>query len=143
MDASRDTIIGMFQSSIFALTFESEDILGYRSHTDTLRAFTVDLRTLTIEYEVTQEGKPTKRHIEYSPGMAQLIKKLPLTADAFDLKFQGLRLASCGVSVTGSRDRLPCAAAHDPWDTSNYFDETPIQRPRQKSYFRLAEEKVE
>ena len=62
MKTPHEMIITMFQRSVFALTFETDDILGYRSgpQGEVLRALSIDLKRRTVEYELTQRGLPTK-----------------------------------------------------------------------------------
>jgi hypothetical protein len=89
-----EIIIEVLQPSVFALTFETDDVIGYRSNEEAkvLRALSINLKRQTVEYELTQRGLSVTRRVEYSPSPEILIEKLPLTAAAFDLKFQGLRL---------------------------------------------------
>jgi hypothetical protein len=141
MKTSRELIIEMFQRSVFALTFETEDVLGYRSsqETDVLRALSINLRQQTVEYELTRRGLPARRRVEYSPSLENLMTKLPLTADAFDLKFEGLRLTEQGVSVA---ERKSLAEGEDPWDMTNYFDKSRIKKLQKKTRLQLVEEKL-
>ena len=141
MDTSRELIIEMFQSSVFALIFETDDVLGYRlgQETDVLRALSINLTQRTLEYELTQKGLPARRRVEYSPTLEILITKLPLTADAFDLKFQGLRLTEQGVSAA---ERKSLAEGEDPWDMTSYFNKSPSEKPQKKTPLRLIDEKL-
>jgi hypothetical protein len=68
MKTSRELIIKMFQCSVFALTFETDDVLGYRSsqETDVLRALSINLRQQTVEYELTQKRLPARVHCTLS-----------------------------------------------------------------------------
>jgi hypothetical protein len=141
MKTSRELIIEMLEGSSFALTFETDDVLGYRSSlaTGVTRAFSINLTQQTVEYELSQKGVPTRRRIEYSPTLAILTKKLPLTLDAFDLKFQGLKLTEQGVSVA---ERASLAHGDDPWDMTNYFDKPRAEELRKKASLTLADEKL-
>ena len=140
MKTSRELIIEMFQRSVFTLIFETDDVLGYRSsqETDVLRALSINLTQRTVEYELTQKGLPARRRVEYSPSLENLMTKLPLTADAFDLKFQGLRLTEQGVSVA---ERKSLAEGEDPWDLTNYFDKSRSEKPQKKTRLQLMDEK--
>lgn len=142
MDTPRELIIKALQGSVFVLTFETDDALGYRSsqQADALRAFSINLKQQTVEYELTQKGRPVRRRIEYSPSLAILKNKLPLTTAAFDLKFQGLRLTEQGVSVA---ERVSLAENRDPWDTANCFDKSRTQKLKEGTSLRLADEKLE
>ena len=142
MNTSRELIIEMFQRSVFVLTFETDDVLGYRSsqETEVLRALSINLTQQTVEYELNQKGLPTRRRVEYSPSLENLITKLPLTADAFDLKFQGLRLTEQGVSVA---ERKSLAEGQDPWDMTSYFDKSHSEKLQKKTRLQLVEEKLE
>jgi len=133
-------IVEMFQRSAFGLTFETEDILGYRLQSEVLRALSIDLKKQTVEYEITQKGLPTKRRTEYSPNLNELIKKLPLTTDAFDGKFQGLRISEHGVSVANPKQCVPRSREDDPWDMTSYFDNTNTGKFKNKSGLKLADE---
>ena len=139
MNTPRDLIIEALRGSVFALIFDTDDVLGYRSSREAkmLRAFSIDLKQQTVEYELTQRGLPVRRRIEYSPSLAILKNKLPLTTAAFDLKFEGLRLTEQGVSVA---ERVSLAKDQDPWDTANYFDKPGTQEPKEKTGLRLADE---
>ena len=141
MKTSRELIIEMFQRSVFALTFETEDVIGYRSsqETDMVRAFSINLTQQTVEYELTQKGLPTRRRVEYPPSLENLMTKLPLTADAFDLKFHGLRLTEQGISVA---ERKSLAEGQDPWDLTNYFDKSSTEKPQKKTRLQLMDEKL-
>ena len=141
MNTSRELIIEMFQRSVFALIFETNDVLGYRSNreTDVLRALSINLPQRPVEYELTQKGLLVRRRVEYSPSLENLMTKLPLTADAFDLKFQGLRLTEQGVSVA---ERKSLAEGHDPWDLTNYFGKSRTEKPQKKTRLQLVEEKL-
>jgi hypothetical protein len=136
-----EIIIEMFQGTVFTLTFESEDIMGFRSssETDTLRAFSINLRRQTVEYELKEKGAPVRHRIEYSPGLELLIKKLPLTSHAFDLKFQGMRLTEHGVSVA---ERVSLAENDDPWDMTSYFERSRAGKLREKTDRRLVNKKL-
>jgi len=142
MNTPRELIIQALQGSVFVLTFETDDALGYRSsrQAEVLRAFSIDLKQQTVEYELTQKGRPIRRRIEYSPSLAILKNKLPLTTSAFDLKFQGLRLTEQGVSAA---ERVSLAQTKDPWDTANCFDKSRTQKLKEKTSLRLADEELE
>ncbi len=142
MNTPRELIIEALQGSVFVLTFETDDALGYRSsqETDVLRALSINLKQHIVEYELTQRGRLVRRRIEYSPSLAILKNKLPLTTCAFDLKFQGLRLTEQGVSVA---ERLSLAENRDPWDTANCFDKSRTQKSKENTSLRLVDEKLE
>jgi hypothetical protein len=133
MKTPHEMIITMFQRSVFALTFETDDILGYRSgpQGEVLRAFSIDLKRRTVEYELTQRGLPTKRRVEHSPNLAHLVEKLPLTADSFDLKFQGLKLSEEGAANAQTRD---------PWDLTRYHEKSRTEEPQGKTGLKLVDE---
>jgi hypothetical protein len=136
-------IMTMFQRSVFALTFETDEVLGYRSgpQGEVLRALSIDLKRRTVEYELTQRGLPTKRRVEYSPDLTRLVEKLPLTVDSFDLKFQGLKLAEGGAVVGRERGRVPLDKTKDPWDLTNYYEESRTPEPQEKRGLKLVDEK--
>lgn len=142
MNTPRELIIDVLQGSVFVLTFETDDALGYRSsqETDVLRALSINLKQHTVEYELTLRGRLVRRRIEYSPSLAILKNKLPLTTCAFDLKFQGLRLTEQGVSVA---ERVSLAENRDPWDTANCFDKSRTQKSKEDTSLRLVDEKLE
>ncbi len=133
-------IVDLFQRSVFGLAFEAEDFLGYRSQSEALRALSIDLKRQTVEYELTEKGTPTKRRTEYSPSMAQLIKKLPLTAKEFDLKFEGLRITELGATSTEKEGRVPRHRREDPWDMTSYFDKSEAEKLKKRSNLRLSED---
>ena len=136
-----EIIIEMFQGTVFTLIFESEDIMGFRSSSEVgvLRAFSIDLKQQTVEYELKEKGVPLRRRIEYSPGLQQLIKKLPITSHAFDLKFQGMRLTEHGVSVA---ERVSLANNGDPWDRTRYFDKSRSEKLTEKTDRRPVNKKL-
>jgi hypothetical protein len=136
-------IITMFQRSVFALTFETDDILGYRSgpQGEVLRALSIDLKRRTVEYELTQRGLPTKRRVEHSPNLAHLVEKLPLTANSFDLKFQGLKLTEEGAADARTKGRVvPPAGTQDPWDLTRYQEKSRTEKPQGKTGLKLVDE---
>ena len=142
MKTPHEMIITMFQRSVFALTFETDDILGYRSgpQGEVLRALSIDLKRRTVEYELTQRGLPTKRRVEHSPNLAHLVEKLPLTADSFDLKFQGVKLSEEGAANAQARDRVPPAETQDPWDLTRYHEKSRTEKPQGKTGLKLVDE---
>jgi hypothetical protein len=142
MKTPHEMIITMFQRSVFALTFETDDILGYRSgpQGEVLRALSIDLKRRTVEYELTERGLPTKRCVEHSPNLVHLVEKLPLTADSFDLKFQGLKFSEEGASNTPARDRVPPAGTQDPWDLTRYYEKFRTEKPEGKTGLKLVDE---
>ena len=141
MNTPRELIIEAFQGSVFVLTFETDDALGYRSNQETdVRSLSINLKQQTVEYELTQRGRPARRRIEYSPSLAILKNKLPITTAAFDLKFEGLRLTEQGVSVA---ERVSLAQTKDPWDTANCFDKSRTQKLKESTSLRLVDEKLE
>ena len=76
-----EMIAAKLEGSAFVLTFETEEIIGYRSgvQRQELRALYINLERWTAEYELTQGGLPIRRRIEYFPTMVHLIEKLPVT----------------------------------------------------------------
>ena len=119
----------MFDGSTFTLIFESEDTMGFRSNsgTEVQRAISISLKQRTVEYELKEKGKPVRRRVEYSPSLELLVKKLPITSYAFDMKFQGMRVTEQGVSVA---ERVSLAENEDPWDRTSYFDTSSKPKPR-------------
>jgi hypothetical protein len=143
MKKLHDMVITMFQRSVFALAFETDEILGYRSgpQGDVLRALSIDLKRGIVEYELTHKGLPTKRHVEYSPNLSRLVEKLPLTVDSFDLKFQGLKLNEERTPVIRAKERVLLAETEDPWDLTNYYEKSRTKEQQGESHLKLAEEK--
>ena len=129
MKRPQEIIVEMFEGTVFTLIFESEDTLGFRSNPgdEILRAFSINLKQQTVQYELREKEKPIRRRIEYSPSPELLIKKLPLTSHEFDLKFEGMRITEQGVSVA---ERSSLADNDDPWDMTSYFDRSGMRKPR-------------
>ncbi len=140
MKRTQDLIIEMFQRSVFGLTFEAEEALGYRSESGALRALSIDLKQQKVEYELTRQGLPTKRRVEYSASMDQLIKKLPLTIKSFDLKFEGLRVTDLGATVAKAETHLTRDRRADPWDLTTYFDKPIPDKLKSGSRLKLSDE---
>ncbi len=116
----------MFQRTVFVLTFESDEVLGYRSGSqgDVLRSLSINLRQGVVEYELMKRGLSPKRRVEHSSSMAHLLEKLPHTVDSFDLKFAGPRRTEEGGAHIRERGAAPADAAKDPWDLTSYFDKS-------------------
>ena len=143
MKTPHEMIIVMFQRSAFALTFETEEILGYRSgpQGEVQRALSINLKQWTVEYELRQTGLPTKRRVEYSANLAHLVEKLPLTVNSFDLKFQGLKLTEEEAAIVRARNRVPRAETEDPWDLTNYYGKSRTGEQQGESGLKLVDEK--
>jgi hypothetical protein len=143
MKTPHEMIIVMFQRSAFALTFETDEVLGYRSgpQGEVLRALSINLKQRTVEYELRQTGLPTERRVEHSANLAHLVEKLPLTADSFDLKFKGLKLTEEGAAIVQARDRVSLAGTQDPWDLTNYYEKSRAGKPQGESGLKLVDEK--
>ena len=137
---SHDLIVEMFQRSAFGLTFETEEILGYRLQGEKLRALSIDLEKQTVEYEIREKGMPAQRRVEYSPSLHQLVEKLPLTPGAFDLKFQGLRLAEKGVPLQERKLLHTHLHNDDPWDAASCFGTPPVRKTGTATGLRLSDE---
>jgi len=142
MGTPHEMIAAKFEGSAFALTFETEEIIAYRSgrQREELRALTIDLKRQTAEYELTQGGLSIRRRFEYFPTMVHLLEKLPVTADSFDLKFQGLQLEDNGGAAAQPRNRLPLAETRDPWDLANYYDQSVAAKPQRPTRLKLVDE---
>ena len=140
--AARAIIALKFERSAFALTFETDEIIGYRagSKGGVLRALYINLEQLTLEYELSQEGLSVKRRTEYFPAIEQLMKDLPVTVDAFDQKLHGgLKLADDRRPVGLTRESAPPAGAKDPWDLTNYYDKSQ-EKQKRRGGLRLEDE---
>lgn len=137
-----EMIAAKFERSAFVLTFETEEIIGYRSglQRDVLRALYINLKRWSAEYELTQGGLPIRRRIEYFPTMAHLIEKLPVTVASFDLKFQGLELKDDGGTAAQSRNRTSLTDTKDPWDPTNYYEKPRTGKPQELTRLKLADE---
>jgi hypothetical protein len=143
METPREMIAAKFERSAFALTFETDEILGYRagSKGGILRALYINLEQQTVEYELSQEGLSVKRRTEYCPTLELLIKGLPVTVDAFDQKLHGgLKLADDRRTVGLTRDSEPPVGVKDPWDLTNYYDKSRAKPQRSLGLRREDEE---
>ena len=131
MQTPHEMIAGKFEGSVFALAFETEQIIGFRSglKSGVLRALHINLERQTVEYELMQGGLLIKRQAEHFPTLAHLIERLPVTIDSFDLKFKGLRLQEDGGPDSPARHRVPLAENKDPWDLANYYDNPRTGKP--------------
>jgi hypothetical protein len=143
MKTPHEMIMVMFQRSAFALTFETDEVLGYRSgpQGEVLRALSIDLKQRTVEYELRQTGLPTERRVEHSANLAHLVEKLPLTVDSFDLKFQSLKLTEEEAAIVRARDRASRAETEDPWDLTNYCGKSRTGEKQGGSGLKLVDEK--
>ncbi|MBP1732109.1 MAG: hypothetical protein H6Q55_2538 [Deltaproteobacteria bacterium] len=143
MQTPRDLITEKFERSAFALTFETDEIIGYRagSKGGVLRALYINLEQRTVEYELAQGGLPVKRRTEYCPAVAHLIEGLPVTFDAFDQKLHGgLKLAENGGPVPGTGKGASSARPKDPWDLTNYYDKSRNEEPPAGRRLKLEDE---
>ena len=131
MQPAHEMIAAKLGRSAFSLTFETDEIIAYRSSSqgNVLRAVYINLEQRAVEYELTQEDLPTRNRVEYFPTLAHLIEKLPVTIDSFDLKFQGLKLKEDEGATAQVRNRVPLGANNDPWDPTNYFDNPHTGKP--------------
>jgi hypothetical protein len=131
MQTPHEVITARLEGSVFALAFETEQIIGFRSGLkgEVVRALHINLERHTVEYELLKGGLLIRRQAEYFPTLAHLIEKLPVTVDSFDMKFQGLRLKEDGGLDSQPRRRAPLAANEDPWDLTNYFDNPHTGKP--------------
>jgi len=143
MQTVHEIITGKFKGSAFALAFETEQIMGFRSglRGHVLRALHIDLARHTVEYELTQGGLLINRQVEYFPTLAHLIEKLPATVDAFDLKFRSLKLKGDGVVHSQPKQSTPLARYEDPWDLTNYCGQEHDEKLQGKTGLRLADDK--
>ncbi len=135
-------MIVKLEGSAFALTFETEETIGYRSglRGDVVRAFYINLERRTVEYELTEGKLQTRRRVEHFPTMASLVEKLPVTTASFDLKFPGLKLNDDGGVFARSRNRTPLAEAKDPWEPTNYYEKRHTGEPQGAARLKLADE---
>jgi hypothetical protein len=133
MQTPREMIAARFERSAFALTFETDEIIGYRAGSKgvVLRALYINLERQTVEYELSQDALSVKRRTEYCPTIEQLIRNLPVTIDAFDQKLHGgLKLADDRGTAGLARDSASPAGARDPWDLTNYYDKSRAKQQR-------------
>lgn len=125
MKSPREMISAKFERSAFVLTFETDEIIGYRavSKAGLIRALYINLERRTVEYELSEGGLGVKRRTEFSPTVEGLIEGLPVTFDSFDQKLHGgLKLAEEEGVARYAGKRAPLARAEDPWDLTNYYD---------------------
>jgi hypothetical protein len=106
-----------------------------------VRAVYINLKQRAIEYELTQGKLPIRKRVEYFPTLTNLMEKLPVTIDSFDLKLQGLKLRKDEWATARARDHAPRAATEDPWDLTNYFDNPRTEKPDVEHVVRLMEKK--
>ncbi len=137
-----ETIAAWLRRSAFVLTFETEEVIACRagSQGDALRALYINLAQLRIEYELTEEGSPLKRRVEYFPTMDSLLEKLPVTIASFDLKFRGVRLKHDVEANAQGKGRTPLAATRDPWDLTNYCGRPRDGRPHESPSLKLEDD---
>jgi hypothetical protein len=138
----QEMIAAKLERSAFVLTFETEEVIAYRSgrQHEELRALYIDLNRRTAEYEVTQGGRPIRRRVEYFPTMLHLIEKLPVTIASFDLKFQGLTLEDNRRAAEQPKNRIPLAGSKDPWDQTNYYEKPNTGRPQRLTSLKLVDD---
>lgn len=142
MRTPRERIAAKLGGSAFALTFETEEIIAYRSglQRDVLRAIYINLKRWTVECELTQGGLPVRRRVEYFPTMVHLIEELPVTVASFDLKFQDLKLKDDGGAAAQPRSRTSLTDTKDPWDPTNYYEKPRTGKPQELTRLKLADE---
>ncbi len=130
-----------FEGSPFVLTFETEEVVAYRSSAqdDGVRAVYIDLQRQTAEYELTRGGVAVKHRSEFFPDLEQLIQRLPVTVASFDLKFRGLTLKGEEAGVAPSKNRAVLSDAIDPWDPTHYHEKPRTGKPQVIARFKLSD----
>jgi hypothetical protein len=141
MGTASETIAARFKGSPFVLTFETEEVIAYRSGApdDAVRAVYIDLQRQTVEYEFTQGGKKVKHRSECFPDLEQLIQRLPVSVASFDLKFRGLSLKADEEGAASSRNRAALSDAADPWDPTHYYEKPRTGKPEVIARFKLSD----
>ena len=143
MQKPHGLVAGRLEGSVFTLAFETEQMVGYWHglRNGVLRALHINLERRTLECELMQRGLPTKSRVEYFPTLTELIERLPVTIDSFDLKFKGLRLKEDKGPVAQTRHRVRLAENADPWELVNYYDTPHVEEPREGTRLRFVDEK--